>query len=62
MSQIGKPIDSPQVVSVKMIPLDFSKTDLPSHIVSEIEGVVNNELDNIRDVTRLILEGKVTLY
>ncbi|AFK50446.1 methionine adenosyltransferase [Thermogladius calderae 1633] len=62
LSQIGKPIDRPQVVSVKMIPLDFSKTDLPSHVVSEIEGVVNNELDNIRDVTRLILEGKVSLY
>uniref|UniRef100_A0A7J3Y080 Methionine adenosyltransferase n=1 Tax=Thermogladius calderae TaxID=1200300 RepID=A0A7J3Y080_9CREN len=62
LSQIGKPIDNPQVVSIKVIPLDFSRSELPSNIVSEIEGIVNDELNSIKNITRMILESRVSLY
>ncbi|WP_440059836.1 methionine adenosyltransferase [Thermogladius sp. 4427co] len=62
LSQIGKPINNPQVLSVKMIPVNKSLDEPPSHIVSEIEALVENELENITRITNLVLEGKVSLY
>ncbi len=59
LSQIGKPIDEPLMANVKILP---EKDELPRHIVSEVEGIVNEELENITKVTDLILRGQVILF
>ncbi len=59
LSQIGKPIDEPLMANVKILP---EKDELPKHIVSEVEGIVNEELENITKVTDLILKGQVILF
>ncbi|ACL10353.1 methionine adenosyltransferase [Desulfurococcus amylolyticus] len=62
LSQIGKPIDQPLVASVKLIPSDLSMNDIPSHIMSEIHGIADEELTNIKRVTEMVLNDQVTLY
>ncbi len=60
LSQIGKPIDQPQIASIKVITKDNG--ELPGHLVSEMKAIADEELSNITKVTELILEGKVLLY
>ncbi|MEZ0393548.1 MAG: methionine adenosyltransferase [Desulfurococcaceae archaeon] len=60
LSQIGRPIDHPLIVSVKLVPNESK--ELPSHVINEIKGIVNEELDNVTRLTQLIVEGKVDLY
>jgi len=62
LSQIGKPIDQPLVASMKLIPSDLSMNDIPSHIMSEINGIADEELANIKRVTEMVLNDQVTLY
>jgi S-adenosylmethionine synthetase len=59
LSQIGKPIDAPLMTSVELI-LEKGKT--PSQVNSDIMGIVNDELDNIRRITNLIMDRKVMLF
>ncbi|QOR94269.1 methionine adenosyltransferase [Thermosphaera chiliense] len=62
LSQIGKPIDKPLVASIKLIPLDINMAETPSHIINEIQAIANEELENIVNVTELVLNDKVSLY
>ncbi len=62
LSQIGKPIDQPLVASIKLIPSDSSMTEIPGHIKSEINGIADEELANIKRVTEMVLNDQVTLY
>lgn len=62
LSQIGKPIDMPLVASVKLIPKDLDRSEIPSHIRNEIKAVVDEELANIRKVTELFLRDEVSIY
>lgn len=62
LSQIGKPIDQPLIASVKLIPNDMSKTQIPGHIKSNIEGIVDESLANIRQITELVVNEQVILY
>lgn len=62
LSQIGKPIDKPLIASVKLIPMDRSITDIPSHIKQDIHGIVDKYLADIRKITELILNDQVILY
>jgi len=59
LSQIGKPIDKPQVVSVEYIPSDGCSENSLNYEITEI---VKEGLRNIRDITRIVLEGKTTLF
>jgi S-adenosylmethionine synthetase len=59
LSQIGKPIDTPLITSVELI-LEKGKT--ASQVNSDIMGIVNDELDNIRRITSLIIDRKVMLF
>jgi len=62
LSQIGKPIDRPLVASVKLVPVDFNMTDIPGHVKSDIIGIVNEELSNVKKITELILGDQVILF
>ncbi len=59
LSQIGRPIDDPLVANVKILP---ETKELPQHIVSEIEVIVDEELKNITKITDMVLKEDVILY
>jgi len=59
LSQIGRPIDDPLVANVKILP---ETKELPQHIVSEIEVIVDEELKNITKITDMVLKEEVILY
>ncbi len=59
LSQIGKPIDEPLIANVKVV---HEMNPLPSHIVSEIEAIVDEELGNVTHVTELVLRDEVILF
>ncbi len=59
LSQIGHPINEPQAAIAKIIPdedVSFSA------LKSEIEGIINEELDKVTELTKVIVEGKVMLF
>lgn len=59
LSQIGRPIDQPLIADVKIVP---ETNELPSYVVSDIRGIVNDELSRITRLTDLILRGETLLY
>ncbi len=59
LSQIGKPIDQPLVADVQVL-LDGTASLEP--IRTGIEGIVDEELSRIRDITGAVLAHKVMLY
>ena len=59
LSQIGHPIDYPLVASVQCITkrgYDFKEYQ------SEVEEIVNHRLENISDITRLVIDGKLKTF
>lgn len=59
LSQIGRPIDDPLIANIKIFP---ESKELPQHIVSEIEVIVDEELENISKITDMVLKDEVILY
>jgi S-adenosylmethionine synthetase len=59
LSQIGKPIDSPQIASVSLI---LENPELYGSLRSDVESIVAEELRNITSLTSQIVEGKVRLF
>ena len=59
LSQIGKPINEPLRASIDLVTNDDAAFN---SIKYEAEAILKEELDNIRRVTNLILEGKVRLF
>ncbi|RLE70799.1 MAG: methionine adenosyltransferase [Thermoprotei archaeon] len=59
LSQIGKPINEPLRASIDLVTNDGAAFN---SIKYEAEAILKEELDNIRKVTSLILEGKVRLF
>lgn len=62
LSQIGKPIDRPLIASVKLVPRDVNITEIPVNVKSEINGIVDEMLANIRKITELVVNDQVILY
>ncbi len=58
LSQIGRPIDDPLIANVKVLP----EEKLTNDMIHEIQGIVNEELSRIKNVTKLILDDKVILF
>ena len=59
LSQIGPPIDYPLVESVQWLNkrgYDFKEYQ------SEVEEIVNHRLENITDIPRLVIEGKLKTF
>ncbi len=59
LSQIGAPIDKPQTASVQVILADGVKMD---KVKKDITGIVDNSLENISQITELIVNGKVATF
>lgn len=61
LSQIGRPINDPLMVNVKILPEDPAR-GLTSDQVREVEGIAAEVLRNIESLTDLIIDGKVMLF
>jgi S-adenosylmethionine synthetase len=59
LSQIGKPINEPLAVDIKLV---SEKPPLTSNIVNECKAIANEVLDNITNITLDIIENKVMLF
>lgn len=59
LSQIGKPIDQPLVADIQLIP---EKGVALSKVKSEIVGIVDEQLADIRRISAEIIEGKAMLF
>lgn len=59
LSQIGKPIDQPQTASVQLILADGVKM---SKYKPEVESITDNWLENINDITDLVVKGKLSTF
>ncbi|WP_054841976.1 methionine adenosyltransferase [Vulcanisaeta distributa] len=60
LSQIGKPINEPLVANVEVLPEPGAT--LSGEVRNEIDGIVNEELDNITSLTELVVKSKVSLF
>ncbi len=60
LSQIGRPINDPLIASVKILPEDTKELTLDA--IREIEAIISEELDRYAELTRLFVEGKVTVF
>ncbi len=61
VSQIGKPVDEPQVLSIQVIPAENVNT---SRYKQEFESIGNKWLDSLRDgkVTDMIINGEINVF
>ena len=59
LSQIGKPVDQPQVASLQILPADGVKL---SAVKSKAEAVANSWMDQIDTIPRRLLTGKLTVF
>ena len=61
LSQIGRPINDPLVASVKILP-ERDVGTLTSDMVREAEAIVEEVLDSYAELTRLFVEGKLSVF
>ncbi|RLE81470.1 MAG: methionine adenosyltransferase [Thermoprotei archaeon] len=59
LSQIGKPIDQPQVLNVSIVPLEGAKFNT---IVYEVQEIAKDELSKVCELTDYILRGEALLF
>jgi S-adenosylmethionine synthetase len=59
LSRIGKPIDQPLIASAAVVLEDGGRM---SKVSGDIESIMNDSLDDIRNVTKLILQQKIDLF
>ncbi len=58
-SQIGKPIDQPKTASIKVIPSEHSGIEKAKKLAYQI---ADEQLENISDLTQLIVDGKISVF
>ena len=59
LSRIGSPIDQPQIASAAVI---LEKGTKMSKVKAEVEGILDDQLRDIRNITDLILQKRVILF
>lgn len=59
LSQIGRPIDDPLIASIKIIP---EKPPLTKNVISDVNGIVEDELSKITRLTQLIVKGEIEIF
>jgi len=59
LSQIGKPIDQPLVASVQLLP---KKGIQLREIQSDVEGIVNDWLENVTTITEKVIKGELKTF
>ena len=58
LSQIGRPINEPLIADVKIVPESVLSLDMKN----EAARIVEEELDRVTEITKLILEDRVMLF
>ncbi|ABM79959.1 methionine adenosyltransferase [Hyperthermus butylicus] len=61
LSQIGRPINDPLIANIKVVS-EKPGEPLPSNALREIEAIVEEELDKYQELTKLFVEGKITIF
>jgi S-adenosylmethionine synthetase len=59
LSQIGKPVDEPQVTSLQILPADGVKL---AQVKGKAEAVVQHWFDQIPTIPQKLLTGKITVF
>jgi S-adenosylmethionine synthetase len=59
LSQIGKPIDHPKAASAQIIVNDGYNI---GSVNKDVEGIMNNWLENIGKITEMMIEGKIRTF
>ena len=59
LSQIGKPVDQPQVASLQILPANGVKL---SAVKAKAEAVANGWMDQVDTIPRRLLTGKLTVF
>jgi S-adenosylmethionine synthetase len=59
LSQIGKPVDQPQVASLQLLPAKGVKL---GSLTSKVEGIAQGWFDRIDTIPRLLLTDKLTVF
>jgi S-adenosylmethionine synthetase len=59
LSQIGKPVDQPQVASLQILPADGVKL---SAVKGKAEAVANGWMDEVDTIPRRLLTGKLSVF
>ncbi len=59
LSQIGKPIDHPKAASAQIIVEDGYSM---GSVNSDVEGIMNNWLENIGKITEMMVEGRIRTF
>ncbi len=59
LSQIGKPVDQPQVASLQILPADGVKL---AQVKGKAEAVAQGWFDRVGDIPRLLLTDKLTVF
>jgi S-adenosylmethionine synthetase len=59
LSQIGRPIDEPHVADVHVVTDDGLDV---SDVEPEIQAIVDDELANVTDVTKRVIDGELTTF
>lgn len=59
LSQIGTPINDPRAANAQLIMADGAKI---SKVKNNVNGVIDNWLNNIDKITKMIVEDKITVF
>jgi len=59
LSQIGRPIDEPHVADAQLVTEEGIEVD---DIEDEVVAIVDEELANVTDVTRSVIDGDVSTF
>jgi S-adenosylmethionine synthetase len=59
LSQIGQPIDRPLVASIQVLPARGIKMQ---KIQGEIDGIVDEWLENVTDITEKVIRGELKTF
>ncbi|HTW39635.1 MAG TPA: methionine adenosyltransferase [Thermoplasmata archaeon] len=59
LSQIGKPVDQPQVASLQILPVEGVKL---SAVKGKAEAVANSWMDQVDTIPRRLLTGKISVF
>jgi S-adenosylmethionine synthetase len=59
LSQIGQPIDRPLMASVQVLPVEGVKMQ---KIQGEINGIADNWLENVTEITQKVIRGELKTF
>jgi S-adenosylmethionine synthetase len=58
LSQIGKPVNEPQIVDIKIVPIER----LTSDMVGDAKSIAEETMNKVSELTYEIIENKIQLF